>query len=444
MPPEPTTPPGKARNIIVIGGGIIGTSCAYYLSTHPSFRPSSGPSRDGDGDADTITLLEASSIAGGASGKAGGLLALWAYPQCIVPLSFRLHEELAAAFDGAKRWGYRKVECGQVEAVGRTRRDEKSKGEQRRADKEAVSLQKLLDPDEAKTSKANPRILPQQLDWLDPDAVRDYTTMAGTGETAQVHPYQFTTALAELAEANGVRIVYGSALTLNLSGGNKGRITGVTYAPKDARGDESRILPCDTVVLAAGPWTPNIWPEAPIEALRAHSVVIRPQRDISAYTLFTEISLPRSSSPQAKKRGRGAVDMATPEIYPRPDGTVYACGAGDTLISLPPSSDIVQVDESRCQDVLDQVASISSLLHDGQVLARQACYLPNVRSSSRGGPNGPILGQTSREGLFLAVGHTCWGIQNSVGTGKVVAEMVWEGKASSADVSTLDPKRWGL
>jgi glycine/D-amino acid oxidase-like deaminating enzyme len=440
MSPESTTTISKGRNIVIIGGGIIGTSCAYYLSTHPSFRPSSGAGSDGD----TITLLEASSIAGGASGKAGGLLALWAYPQCIVPLSFRLHEELAAAFDGAKRWGYRKVECGRVEAVGRPMKDGKIKGDQGRPDKEAVSLQKLLDPEGAKKSKAKPRILPPQLDWLDLDAVRDYETMADTGETAQVHPYQFTTALAEMAEANGVRIVYGSALSLNLSGGSKGHITGVTYAPKDAPSGESRTMPCDTAVLAAGPWTPKIWPEAPIEALRAHSVVIRPQRDISAYTLFTEITLPRSSSPQAKKRTRGGVDIATPEIYPRPDGTVYACGAGDALVPLPPSSDIVQVDESRCQDVLEQVASISSELHSGEVLARQACYLPNVRSSSRGGPDGPIVGRTSREGLFLAVGHTCWGIQNSVGTGKVVSEMVWEGKALSADVSPLDPKRWGL
>lgn len=69
----------------VLGGGIIGSTTAYFLSHHAKF----------DKERDSITLLEATTIAGGASGKAGGLLALWAYPNCIVPLSYRLHKEVS-------------------------------------------------------------------------------------------------------------------------------------------------------------------------------------------------------------------------------------------------------------------------------------------------------------------------------------------------------------
>ena len=58
---------------------------AYFISHHEKF----------DKERDSITLLEATKIAGGASGKAGGLLALWAYPNCIVPLSYRLHKEVS-------------------------------------------------------------------------------------------------------------------------------------------------------------------------------------------------------------------------------------------------------------------------------------------------------------------------------------------------------------
>ena len=50
-----------------IGGGIIGCCSAYFLTRHPNYDPLKH----------TITLLEASSIASNASGKAGGLLALW-------------------------------------------------------------------------------------------------------------------------------------------------------------------------------------------------------------------------------------------------------------------------------------------------------------------------------------------------------------------------------
>lgn len=40
----------------------------------------------------------------------------------------------------------------------------------------------------------------------------------------------------------------------------------------------------------------------------------------------------------------------------------------------------------------------------------------------------------------MATGHTCWGIQNSAATGKLVSEMLFEGKARSADVRGLDPR----
>lgn len=47
------------RHIVIVGGGIIGSTTAYYSSLHKQ-------------KADTkITLLESTSIAAGASGKAG-------------------------------------------------------------------------------------------------------------------------------------------------------------------------------------------------------------------------------------------------------------------------------------------------------------------------------------------------------------------------------------
>lgn len=109
------------------------------------------------------------------------------------------------------------------------------------------------------------------------------------------------------------------------------------------------------------------------------------------------------------------------------------------MIPLPASTDLVQVDQSRCGDIIDQVNSISDELRDGEVTARQACYLPNV---SRG--NGPLIGATSVKGLLMGAGHTCWGIQNAPGTGKCLSELVWEGKIKSARLESLEPKKYGV
>lgn len=73
------------RNIVIIGGGIIGCTTAYYITRHPSFSP-----------AITVTVIEASAhgAAQGASGKAGGLVAKWAYPRELVDVSFSEVSEL--------------------------------------------------------------------------------------------------------------------------------------------------------------------------------------------------------------------------------------------------------------------------------------------------------------------------------------------------------------
>jgi glycine/D-amino acid oxidase-like deaminating enzyme len=114
---------------------------------------------------------------------------------------------------------------------------------------------------------------------------------------------------------------------------------------------------------------------------------------------------------------------------------MWETGEGDTLIPLPKSSDLVVCDESRCDDIYAYISSISPTLKAGHVAKKQACYLPLVESGG-----GPIIGETGIKGILLASGHTCWGIQNSCATGKLVSEFVFEGGAKSADIEDLDPR----
>jgi len=417
----------EKKEIVIVGGGIIGSTTAYYLTRHPKYNP----------DSHSICLIEGTKIAAGASGRAGGLLALWAYPSCLVPLSFKLHAELAKEHDGANRWGYRRLGCGELTARGRlVKAKPSSSGEVKGTAEETaglhsiggkvdgnVSLQKRTHESMKSLRRAG---LPDDLDWFADESVQAYDAMGTPENTAQVHPHQFTTSMADLAAEKGVKIIFGTVSEIKSTASGHS----VSYTAKDSTGLQT--INATDVILTAGPWTKHLLSNAPISALRAHSVTIRPSRPTSAYAIFTSISLPKDFREGIKSRAQ----HVTPEIYARPNNELYACGEGDRLVPLPESAADVTVDEKRCQDIIDYVSSVSDELRDGNVLTRQACYLPQVE-----GGGGPLIGPTNKKGLWLAAGHTCWGIQNGPGTGKLMSEFVIDGEASSAKVGSLDPRR---
>ncbi|EGX94811.1 FAD dependent oxidoreductase [Cordyceps militaris CM01] len=416
------------RNIVIIGGGIIGNTTAYFLTRHPKFNPT----------LHTITILEAgSAIATGASGKSGGLLALWAYPACLVPLSFRLHAELAAEHDGPARWGYRKVQCGSISA---SVPESKVSAMQRAAAGEegGKSWDKLPKQDTAAQNRLEDAPLPDALDWVDGDVVLDWAEMARGADTAQVHPHHFTLAMASLAAAAGVTTRTKAQVTAIKTTGEK--VHGVEY--KDRTTGETRALDGVTdLVVAAGPWTGRLLPRSKIDGLRAHSVVY--EADLSPFAVFTDVELPRSFVPAhraakgQKRMHKGRVD---PEIYARPFNEAYACGEPDTLVPLPDVVDDVRHDEDLCEDLAAYIGTFSRVLGAAPVKARQACYLP--RHMRFGQESGPLIGKTTVSGLYVASGHTCWGIQNAPATGKLVSEIVLDGEARSANIDNLDPRKF--
>ncbi|MBE3043715.1 FAD-binding oxidoreductase [Candidatus Bathyarchaeota archaeon] len=318
-------------NPIPPGGGVIGCTTAYFLTRHKSYNPA----------LHTITLLEATTLAAGASGKAGGLLALWAYPDCLVPLSYRLHAELAAQHNGAERWGYRRVQCGSLAFnVSRSKVDsferEKVAATGGVVGAGEKAWEKLPKQDESAAALLREARVPEDLDWVDAETVAGYAEMGGPGttDTAQVHPLHFTTSIAELAREGGAVIKEGAKVTEIRTGDDNG-VEGVGYLDRET-GEERSIDDVTDVIVCAGPWTSRVLPRAKVEGLRAHSVVF--EADVSPYAIFTDISLPHDYVPAhraykgQRRRHKGNVD---PEIYARPNNEVYACG-----MSPPPPNPI--------------------------------------------------------------------------------------------------------
>ncbi|PIL28780.1 hypothetical protein GSI_08824 [Ganoderma sinense ZZ0214-1] len=424
MSPDPT---GDVKNIVIIGGGIIGCTTAFYLASHPRYASSSID----------ITLIEASKsgVAQGASGKAGGLVAKWAYPKELVNVSFSEHVRLAKEHNGEQRWGWRMVNCGSWEGRGESL-ESSGTSSGLGAVGRRKSLEKTLgleSTDGSSKDASSASSHPSDLNWIKPSLTDSYSPMAPFGATAQVHPYLFTTSMMDLAKEKGVKFVSGKATAINIDNSNVSspHVTGVTYAPSNATSG-SQTFPATHVILAAGAWSPSLVPSLPIAGTRAHSITIIPKEGttIAPYVLFTEITLPPDLASESS--------TASPEIYARPMNEVYCCGPGDDS-PVPDTVDEVEVDARACESIREHVASISTELREGTVGRRQACFLPVV---SVGG--GPIVGaaESVAKGLIIATGHTCWGICNAPGTAKAISELVMDGKIKCANLDKLRPSRF--
>lgn len=339
--------------------------------------------------------MEGTNIAAAASGFSGGFLAKdWhgSSTSSLSEFSFDLHASLAKEFGGKEKWGYRTVETLSIET-------------------DATSMSK----------KASP------LPWLRNGLVQSSRVLGSHTTTAQVHPRLFTTFFAnKFLEEPSTSVVIGTVKSLNLEDGASKSIGVVS-----PEGEKTEI-DADVIVIAAGPWTgrlagqllgEKIGSRLGVQGHRAHSIILKTKEELSATCLFTSMTLEDGS-------------MGEPEIYARPDGTTYICGAGDG-VPLPPSAADVSPSKSAIAKLHKQSQSLSpifTLEKGAEVISEQACYLP-IADRGR-----PLIGKVRGvEGVYVGSGLSCWGITQGPGTGKILSEMILEGKAKSADVSKLAP-----
>ena len=220
--------------VLVCGGGVIGTTLAYFLSRRSL----------------EVVVVECAGIANAASGKSGGFLALdWCSGSPLDQLarrSFALHAELAASL--GRDWGYRRVDTLGVVAS---------------AYRDVSRYRNLTSPP-----------------WLGVDSV--VRAKIGTpATTAQLHPAAFTRAMMAAACENGVSLV-------------EGRVEGLLFSPGRVRATGALVdgaeLNADVVVIAMGPWSLLAcrWLPLPaIHGLKGHSVIFayRPTPE----SLFVEL-----------------------------------------------------------------------------------------------------------------------------------------------------------
>jgi glycine/D-amino acid oxidase-like deaminating enzyme len=79
---------------------------------------------------------------------------------------------------------------------------------------------------------------------------------------------------------------------------------------------------------------------------------------------------------------------------------------------------------------------ISPVLAASRVLASGACFRPLTRDGL------PLIGAVpDARGVYVATGHSVWGILNAPATAEAIAELILDGAAKTIDLAPFDPAR---
>lgn len=399
----------------ILGAGIIGLATAYHLTRSPR---TPGPS---------IRLIDASpTLFASASGNAGGFLARDWFDAALAPLgalSFDLHARLAREHDGGAQWGWSWTTGVSVDA-GRGGRggDEWLRAGGSRAQTAGAGGYEFWGAEEGPG-------------WLARREGQTVEVISAEGTVAQVQPRRLCEwLLAKVVEA-GVKVHLG-ARALRVDADTRGELAAVRVA--EASGEEVD-LPCTRLVITAGAWTEKVFRELfpkasarlSIGKLAGHSLILRSPRwgkadlDKGCHAVFSTDR-----------------DGFRPEIFSRQGEEIYIAGLNDSQLPLPDRA----VDAQVSKEAIERLKEVSYQMmgrDDLEVVREALCFRPvNNRGPlvlsrvsdeklgtmrSRGGAEG---------GVFVSAGHGPWGISQSLGTGKVLSELI-EGQPPSVDISGL-------
>lgn len=367
--------------VVVIGGGIIGCSSAYYLAK-----------RGAD-----VVLCERSNIGAGSTERSvGGIRAQFstsvnvALSRASMRVWDRFDEEFAADI-AHRRSGY--LFLG---------RDEASADEL----EETVAMQneqgvtsELLTPEEAC------EVCP----GLRANLFRAATYSPNDGFA---DPHLALQAFATRARAVGADIRTGVEVTSVL--GDTGGIAGVetTDGPIDA----------DFVVNAAGPWASRVAAMAdldlPISPERRQIAVVDPETPVAESVPLT-------------------IDLDTGSYFrPEREGAALVGGhfGGDTTAD--PNAYDRTTDLDWTIEAVEKAAEWTTYFGPDSEIRRGWAGLYAVTPDHH-----PILEETI-PGFVNAVGFSGHGFQHAPATGKLVTELVFDGEASLVDISALDSDRF--
>lgn len=242
-----------------------------------------------------------------------------------------------------------------------------------------------------------------------------------------VNPLAIMRGFTDGAIRGGARIEFGSAVTgLRTEGG---RITGVETA------DE--VIECDAAVICTGARAAEIASSARID------LPVTPQRRQIVWSQTREPLSP--GLPMVIDIGTGfhfrpARDFR--HVLEDRNAASFGGNGRDILFAYPdpdePASFITEFEEAFVEKVYERARLRAGFLYESEVV-REKCRAGLYENTP---DHHAILGGCDIDGLYFACGFSGHGVMHSPATGRALAEIILDGKASFLDVSCLDIERF--
>jgi glycine oxidase len=367
-------------DVVIVGGGIIGCSIAFELSSR-NLR---------------VAVLDRQEMMQEASWAAAGMLS--PAPDCpaaipLVPLgraSLALYPQFIAAIEEHSwiRSGFRTG--GTVEVL--------CHGDVERELSTLVALRHGLG------LACEPLPLDEALE-MEPAIGREARVAAFLPDEASVNSRALNAAVLAASSAKGVMLFPGTEVATLLNDGNRfvgvRTITGETFS-------------ADHIVVAAGCWTsliPEAAPYAPTLPVRGQMAALLHKGVPIRHVLRSE---------------RGY-------IVPRDRETPQKLVVGSTLENAGYEK---AVTSGGLENIFSAVNEIAPSLADAEILETWSGLRPGTPDQL------PVLGPTSIEGLVMATGHYRNGILLAPVTARLIAEWIMEQRVS-IDWENFSPSRFG-
>lgn len=382
----------QAADVVVIGGGIVGTAATAFLAEAGA----------------RVTLVEREGLASGASGANSGVVQHPFDPPVLATLyreTIDLYRQLHAAELGF-RLGDEPAGLLYVSA------DEAAA---RHVDGSLTTAFPELER-ELLTGPA--------LERLDP-ALAPGLWACRVAIGFPVQPAASTYAYATLAERRGARVRLGRSATLDVRGD---AVVGVQV--------DGQAMPCDAVLVAAGPWSPRlIDPTGRWSPIRHRwGVVVETQLVAGPKHVLEEAEIGAAIGTQP-------VGAQAPDVTPRdgPDeerldfSLVPASGThavGSTFLTREPDP------TAWVERILSHASAFVPGIADAPIRGVRSCARPQSHDGR------PLVGRIPGvRGLFLCSGHGAWGISTGPASARlVVDEILGREPVIPAE---LDPARFG-